>query len=159
MNNLPNNLEETLKEYTEIQQEEQELKARKQALQEKLKAHLRNDERKVLYPEIGGARLKVSYRSAVQVEYAEEELKSRLGERYRLILKPDPKKLRVELPNLENELEPLLDRIGSPSPDKVKAAVESGVVSAEEFKGAFTKTLREYVTVAMLRGSSSSFEA
>ena len=148
MTELTAEIEETLKEYTQLQQEEQALKERKHALQEKLKAHLRSDQQNIWYPEIDGARLKVSYRSVPQVEYDEEKLRERLGDRYSILLEPDIKKLRAELPNLGNELEPLLDRIGSPSPEKVKAAVESGTVSADEFKGAFTKTLREYISVA-----------
>lgn len=67
------------------------------------------------------------------------------------LLEPDIKKLRTELPNLGDELAPLLDRIGSPSPDKVKVAVESGAVSADEFKGAFAKTTKEYISVAVLK--------
>ncbi len=151
MTELTAEIEETLKEYTQLQQEEQALKERKHALQERLKAHLRSDERNIWYPEVDGIRLKVSYRSVPQVEYDEEKLRTRLGDRYHALLEPDIKKLRAELPALEGELEPLLDRIGSPSPEKVKAAVESGTVSADEFKGAFTKTVREYISVATLK--------
>lgn len=144
-------IEMALKEYTALQQEEQKLKERKRELQERLKAHLRNDNKNIWYPEVDGIRLKVSYRSVPQVEYDEEKLRTRLGDRYHALLEPDIKKLRTELPTLGNELAPLLDRIGSPSPDKVKAAVESGTVSADEFKSAFTKTVREYISVATLK--------
>jgi len=144
-------IEAVLEEYTKLQQEERELKERKHALQEKLKAHLRGDGQRVWYPEVGGARLKISYRSVPQVEYDEEMLRTRLGDRYAAILEPDLRKLRAELPNLGNELEPLLGRIGSPSPEKVRAAIESGAVSPGEFKDAFTKSAREYITVAPVR--------
>jgi len=151
MTELTAEIEETLTEYTQLQQEEQKLKERKHALQEKLKAHLCSSENNIWYPEVGDVRLKVSYRSTSNVEYDEETLRARLGERYRSLLKPDIKKLRAELPNLGSELAPLLDRIGSPSPEKVKAAVESGAVSADEFKGAFSKTRKEYISVAVLK--------
>lgn len=151
MTELTAEIEETLKEYTALQQEEQALKERKSVLQEKLKAHLRSDEKNIWYPEVDGVRLKVSYRSVPQVEYDEQTLRARLGDRYHALLEPDMKKLRAEVPALGNELESLLDRIGSPSPEKVKAAVESGTVSADEFKGAFTKTIREYISVATLK--------
>ena len=144
-------IEETLKQYTALQQEEQQLKERKHALQEKLKAHLRNDGNGIWNPEVDGVRLKDRYRSESRVEYDEQTLRNRLGDRYNALLEPDIKKLRSELPTLGNELAPLLDRIGSPSPEKVKTAVESGAVSADEFKGAFTKTVKEYISVATLQ--------
>lgn len=151
MPELTAEIEETLKEYTALQQQEQKLKARKHELQETLKAHLRSEGNSIWNPELGGTRLKVSYRSVPQVEYDEEKLRTRLGDRYRTLLEPDLKKLRAELPRLGNELEPLLERIGSLSPDKVKAAVEAGTVSADEFKGAFSKTMKEYIAVATLQ--------
>ena len=151
MTELTAGIAETLKEYTQLQQEEQALKERKHALQEKLKAHLRSHEQHIWHPEVDGVRLKVSYRSVPQVEYDEKKLRGRLGDRYHVLLEPDLKKLRAELPILGNELEPLLDRIGSPSPEKVKAAIESGTISVDELKGAFTKTVREYISVATLK--------
>jgi DNA repair exonuclease SbcCD ATPase subunit len=151
MPELTAEIAETLKEYTQIQQEELRLKERKQALQEKLKTHLRRDDTHVWFPEVSGMRLKVSYRSVTQVEYNEENLRARLGNRYRTLLEPDLKKLRAELLNLGNELEPLLERIGSPSPERVKAAVEAGTVSTDEFRGAFTKTVKEYISVVTLQ--------
>jgi hypothetical protein len=151
MPELTAEIAETLKEYTQIQQEELRLKERKQALQEILKTHLRNKEPNVWFPEVGDVRLKVSYRCVMQVEYDEEKLRARLGNRYRTLLEPDLKKLRAELPNLGNELEPLLERIGSPSPERVKAAIEGGTVSSAEFKGAFSKTVKEYISVATLQ--------
>jgi hypothetical protein len=141
----------TLAEYVELQRQEIELKERKHALQERLKQHLRGDENVVWHPEVGGVRMKVSYRSVSQVEYDEGTLRARLGDRYHALLEPDLHKLRAEIPSLAGELQPLLDRIGSPSPAKVKSAIESGTVSAAEFKGAFTKTVKEYITVAVLK--------
>ena len=79
MAELTSEIQAVLEEYTQLQQEEQKLKERKQGLQEQLKAHLRGDEKTVWYPEVGGTRLKVSCRSAQQVEYDEEKLRARLG--------------------------------------------------------------------------------
>jgi len=148
-----------LEEYSKLQQEERDLRGRKHALQEKLKAHLRGDAKKVWYPEICGTRLKVSFRSVPQVEYDEDMLRSRLGDRYESILEPDLRKLKVALPRLGKELEPLLGQIGSPSPDKVKAALHDGVVSSGEFKGAFTKTVKEYISVAHIRSGQESSDS
>jgi uncharacterized membrane protein YgcG len=44
-------------------------------------------------------------------------------------------------------LAPLLERIGTPSAEKVRAAVEQGAVRKEEFAGAFTKSVRRIVAV------------
>ncbi len=150
MTELTAEIEAALKEYTTLQKEEHELKERKQALQEKLKSHLRDGGDTVWNPEIEGVRLKVRFRSTSNVEYDEETLRRRLGDRYRTLLEPDIKKLRTELPNLEKELAPLLDRIGGLSPEKVKTAIKNGSVSAEEFKGAFTKSVKEYISVSSL---------
>jgi len=86
-----------------------------------------------------------------KVEYDEDMLRSRLGDRYESILEPDLRKLKAALPSLGKEMEPLLDQIGSPSPDKVKKAVDSGLVDSSEFKGAFVKSTKEYVSVAAIR--------
>ena len=152
---LTGEIEEVLREYTQLQQEEQRIKERKQVLQDKLKICFRGDGRNVWCPEVDGMRLKVSYRSVSQVEYDEETLRARLGDRFHALLEPDLKKLRAELPNLGKELEPLLDRIGSPTPGKVKTAVEAGTVSADDFKGAFTKTVKEYISVATLKENAA----
>lgn len=152
MQELTAEIEDTLREYTQIQQEEKRIKERKRELQEKLKDHLRDGGNCIWTPEVGGKHLKLRYRSEARFDYDEEKLRSRLGARYSDLLEPDIKKLRTQLPKLESELKPLLDRIGSPSPEKVRAAVESGTVSAEEFQGAFKKTVKEYISVAALKG-------
>ena len=140
-----------LEEYVTLQAEERRLRERKQELQERLKTHLRGEAQRQWFPEVGGERLKISYRSVPQLEYDEDLLRLRLGERYASILEPDLRKLKAELPNLGAELEPLLGRIGSPTPERVKAALHDKMVAAEEFKGAFTRTLKEYISVAHVR--------
>ncbi|MBN2704121.1 MAG: hypothetical protein JXR23_07915 [Pontiellaceae bacterium] len=150
MPKLTQEIEDTLREYTHLQKKEQELTQRKHELQDKLKSCFRGETQYIWNPEVDRTRLKVSYRSVPHVEYNEEILRKRLGDRYSALLEPDIRKIRAELPSLEEELKPLLDRIGSPSPEKVKTAVKSGTVTSEEFKGAFTKMLKEYVSVATL---------
>jgi hypothetical protein len=151
MNGITDEMEEVLRAYTRLQRQEQELKEQKRVLQEKLKAFSRGGAGKVWYPVVDQTRLKVSYRRVPQMEYDEQALRKRLGKRYRDLLEPDIRKLRAELPNIKEELKFLLDRIGSPSPEKVKAAMKSGTVSANEFKGAFTRIVKEYVSVATLQ--------
>lgn len=82
--------------------------------------------------------------------YGEDALHERLGERYRMLLAPDLRKLRAHVDELGQQLTPaMMDKVGSPAPEKVKAAIESGVVRLEEFKGAFRK--EETVSVAVAR--------
>jgi len=61
----------------------------------------------------------------------------RLGERYVQILAPGLNKLRSKMAEVEGLLAPALLSIGSPSREKVKAAIANGVVRQEEFTGAF----------------------
>lgn len=140
-----------LEEYVKLQLEERTLRERKQALQEKLKAHLRSEVNRQWFPEVGGERLKITYRINSNIVYDEEVLFNRLGDRYGSILAPDLRKMKTNLPNLGDELTPLLGRIGSPSPEKVKAAIESGLIEPSEFKGTYTKSVKEYVTVAHIK--------
>jgi len=141
-------LRDILLEYEGIQREEKALSERKDALKEKLALHMRSLNATEWMPEVEGRLFKVRYRHATVVEYDEEALRQRLGARYRHVLSPDPRKVRRHLGEVAPLLEPSLDVIGSPVPDKVKEAIASGVVSADEFKGAFKKTDKEYITVS-----------
>ena len=137
-----------LKEYEEIQREEKALKERKAALKDKLAAHMQTLNTKEWTPDIEGRPFKVRYRETVVINYDEAALRQRLGERYRHVLGPDLRKLRHHLDEVAPLLEPRLDIIGSPVPDKVKTAIAAGLVSAEEFKGSFEKTEKQYITVS-----------
>jgi hypothetical protein len=144
-------LGKTLARYLEIQQEERRLAEEKNRLRDVLAAHMDKMGRSLWFPIVAGQELKVRYNSVPQVLYNEELLRQRLGERYVRILAPDPKKLREHLAEIEPDLEPLLPLIGSPTPDKVRAAVEAGVVAKEEFRGAFEKSLKRILAVSRAR--------
>jgi hypothetical protein len=51
------------------------------------------------------------------------------------------------LDNLESTFSPVLSLIGSPSPEKVRLAIENGIVNKESFTGAFKKTVKRFVAV------------
>ena len=146
-------MESVLARYLEIQAEERRLREEKGRLQEALMAHLAGLEGKFWCPVVAGQPLIVSYARSVEIAYDEELLRERLGERYRRILRPDPRKLKARLDDVESCLEPVLDLIGSPHPDRVRSAVRSGVVSQEEFRGAFTKTEKHRIAVRRDRES------
>ena len=144
---LTTEIEDTLKRYLAIQAEERRLREEKRSLQEALMAHLAGLEGDYWNPVLAGERLVVHYTRSVEIEYDEELLRKRLGDRYGRILKPDLKKLKAHLAEVESCLEPVLDAVGSPHPDRVRSAILSGLVSKEEFRGAFAKTEKRRLAV------------
>ena len=75
----------------------------------------------------------------VRVQYDEQVLQQRLGDRYRSILAPDMKRMRKHMGEIEHLLEPAMDLIGAPSRDRVELCVQAGTMSVSDFVGAFDK--------------------
>jgi hypothetical protein len=150
---VPEEMLGVLSRYLAIQQEERRLQEEKDALQRQIAAHMGACKIEQWYPEVGGQRLAVRCRRSVRVDYDEEALRARLGDRYRLLLRPDVRKIKRNLEAVEPCLAGVLDLVGSPAPEKVKEAVAAGRVKVEEFAGAFAKT--EVVSVAVSRRSES----
>jgi hypothetical protein len=144
---LPVEIEKALRRYLEIQAEEQRLKEEKNDLRERIGEHMAGLEMKYWYPKIDGQALKVRYRETTAIEYNESLLHDRLGDRYATILAPDLRKIRLHLDELESLFTPVLSLIGSPSPEKVRVAIENGIVNKESFAGAFKKTVKRFVAV------------
>jgi len=153
MNNTPPapDIEALLSRYLSIQQQEQTLKEEKSALQERLAQHMESIGATMWFPEVAGQKLKVRHQKETVVEYNEQALQQRLGERYVAILEPDWRKIRRNLPALTPALTPHMPLIGTPSAAKVREAIESGTVRAEEFAGAFEKRTRHLVAVSRVR--------
>jgi hypothetical protein len=144
---LPVEIEKALRRYLEIQAEEQQLKQEKNDLREKISEHMADLQMKYWYPKIDGQALKVRYNETTAIEYNETLLHDRLGDRYLTLLAPDLRKIRLNLEKLESLFSPVLSLIGSPSPDKVRLAIENGIVNKESFAGAFKKTVKRFVAV------------
>ncbi len=144
---LPVEIEKALRRYVEIQAEEQKLKEEKRDLRERIGEHMADRHMKHWYPKIDGQALKVRYNETTAIEYNESLLHDRLGDRYLAILAPDLRKIRANLDKLESLLTPVLSFIGSPSPEKVRLAIEHGIVNKEAFTGAFKKTVKRFVAV------------
>jgi hypothetical protein len=143
-------LEIVLARYLEIQKEEIRLKEEKATLQGRLAAHMEAQQQTQWTPEVAGQPLVVRYRRTVRVSYDEQKLQERLGERYPALLTPDLRKLRPLVDELTPQLSiEWLTKVGSPAPEKVKAAIESGLVRQEDFKGAFRK--EESVSISVAR--------
>ena len=141
----------TLRRYLAIQAEEQRLHEEKTALQDTLARHMARMQRTQWYPDVDGQPLKVRATENTVVEYDEAVLRERLGDRYSAVLAPDIRKLKRALPEIAPLLSSALDRIGTPAPDRVRAAIDQGLVRKEEFAGAFRKTTRRSVAVARVR--------
>jgi len=144
-------IEQVLSRYVRIQDEEQRLREEKSQLQDKLREHMEPAGCTTWFVRAAGQDLKVVAYRKVEVEYDEPKLQSRLGDRYLSILSPDLRKMRDALPEISPHLQPVLGRIGSPDPEKVRAAIESGVADVKEFEGAFVKSLKHVVAVTRSR--------
>ncbi len=144
-------VEVALKRYLEIQRQSNEIQEEKSKLQDILTAHLSKYDDGFWFPIVEGVPLKIRFARESSIEYDEETLRSRLGEKYRCILKPDIGKIRTHLDELEEILLPVLDKVGSPDRDKVKEAIEDGVASKEAFAGAFKKVSKKRLAVMRVR--------
>ena len=148
---------QVLGRYLEIQRLQQELQEEKARLQQSLTAFLAREQDGMWYPTVAGTPLKVRYARESVVEYDEVALRQRLGDRYVHVLRPDPRKIRQNLAALEPLLAPKLADIGTPDRDRVRGAIERGLVRADEFAGAFRKSQR--VKIAVMRALPADLEA
>lgn len=151
MNEAQTDINAVLTLYLALQEQERTLREEKGRLQEQIAAHMQAANQTVWLPNVDGQRLKVRCHRSTTVEYDEPILKERLGERYNLILAPDLRKIRQNMETVAETLEPIMALVGSPSPDRVRSAIEKGLVTAGEFAGAFSKTTRDLVSVARAR--------
>lgn len=143
------NVERLLVRYLQIQDEMRQLDEEKASLNRQLCEHMAGYRQPCWFPTVAGQTLKIRVRHEVQVLYDEDLLRQRLGERYVQILRADPTKVRRHLAAVEDLLRPALDRVGSPDRDRVRTAVESGIVPRDAFSGAYEKTA--WTTVAVMR--------
>jgi hypothetical protein len=146
---VPPAVEQLLLRYLEIQENQRQLDEEKARLRDQLAEYLRDWQAPFWHPVVGGQPLKVRVKRDTEVVYQEELLRQRLGERYALILRPDPAKLRKHLTEITGCLQPVLDLVGSPHRDAVRDAIGNGTVRKEEFAGAYEK--KEKVTLAVMR--------
>jgi len=142
-------LGDVLRRYMEIQKEQQRLREEKKELQNKLKQAMEDMRGRFWYPTVDGVSLKVAHSRKQEVVYDDDVLRQRLGERFALVARPDVKKMREHMGEVERCVAPILDMVGSVDRDRVKAAIENGQVQREEFRGAFRKETA--VRIAVMR--------
>ena len=148
-------IERVLQRYLEIQRQDQALQQEKNELQQALARYLERAPDGMWFPTVAGTPVKVRYTREMVIEYNEPVLRQRLGERYVHVVKPDVRKIRSHLAELEPLLAPALAEIGSPDRERVRAAVEQGLVRTEEFAGAFRKQTRARVAVMRVQPSGA----
>ena len=146
-------MEKTLSRYLDLQEEERNVKQEKKMLQNILARHLSGSGRKYWFPVVADKRLKVRYEEVTEIEYDEGLLLDRLGERYVHILSPDVRKIKKRMDDVEPLLVEMLDTIGTPDRAKVRRAIQQGLISRNEFEGAFRKSTKTRVAVSLLTAS------
>jgi len=139
-----------LTRYLEIQAEERRIAEEKHSLQRRLAAHFRGFRGRYWFTEIGNRRLRITYNESMKVEYNEEALRNRLGDRYREILSIDWNKLKGRGNLIESLLQPYVAEIGSPDREKIRSAIAEGRFSVEDFRGTFTKSGKPFVAVSIV---------
>lgn len=90
----------------------------------------------------------LKYKKLEKINYHENLLKDRLQDRFKTILVPDPNKLRKNMDKAIKLLDPILEEIGKVSKERVKEQVKLGHIQLDEFKGAFTKEVKNVLYVS-----------
>ena len=147
--NLTPEIAVVLTRYLELQAEEKRLKDEKKRLQEILGGHLSRSGLQNWYPKLEGRTVAINTSQRDSVQYDEGILRTRLGSRFPVILAPDKNKVAQYEPEVHRLLEPIIEVIGSVHRDKVRAAVDQGIVKREEFEGAFSR--KKWMVISVRR--------
>ncbi len=148
---IPEEMAAMLTRYAELIDLEEGIRREKAGLRDELYRLMGAQGMERIRTRVGEQGFKVSRRQKVEVTYDEELLASRLQERYREILAVDTKKLRKNLDEVAPLLESKLELVGTPTRDKVRAAIESGALQVEDFAGTFEKTVTPMVYVSRVK--------
>ncbi len=147
---LTPDIESLLKQYLQRCAELERLEEERRILEHKVADQLGDRSRGAWEMDTNGNTVRVEAEKRTQIEYDEDVLRKRLEDRYEAILKPDLDKIAPVLDQIEPCFDHILALIGTPSPGKVREAIEEGLVTKEEFEGAFRKTSRPEITITEL---------
>ncbi|MGI5870008.1 MAG: hypothetical protein ACOX9C_11260 [Kiritimatiellia bacterium] len=150
---LPEDIAQALRRYLEIQEETAALQAERHELRDQIAAYMASIGATTIAPVVDGTRVFVRNNVKQVIDYNEDLLKERLGPDYRLTLWPDPDKIKRNLPKVATLLLPIIEEIGSPSPEAIKAAINGGKLRKEQFDGAFERRQTQSFAVARERGA------
>lgn len=136
-----------IRRYMQIQQEIAALEKEREQLRDSLVNELEGKVPEKWNSLIDGKTILVVHRRKITVHYDERLLRDRLGGRYAEILEIDGAKIRKNRELVRPFLAPVLDRIGTPAAARVEAAIHSGSLPVEVFKGAFHKDVTPYISI------------
>jgi hypothetical protein len=142
-----NKLQDLLIRYQEIDQELERLEIEKKALRESIKENLRDSGKFFHSSAVGDEQYILELKESTEVQYDEKILAQRLGKDYLLILKPDIKKIRQHLHEMQPAWAPYLAQIGTPSRAFIRRQISNGVLDQQAFQGAFKKIHKETLYV------------
>ncbi|MFC1746597.1 hypothetical protein ACFL35_21575 [Candidatus Riflebacteria bacterium] len=134
-------LEKIIQRYVEIENIIAQLEEEKDEIRDALKNMLLDAgaEKRIVDTKEHIIQLSLSKRT--RVEYDEEKLKARLGDKIRYVLTPDIKRIRQNFNALLDipEVDPL--KYGKPAKNLVKQCIQNKVFRLEEFSGTFEKSI------------------
>ena len=136
-----------IRRYMQIQQEIAALEQERERLRESLVNGLEGKVPPRWHSEIDGKPILVVHRRNMTVRYDERLLRDRLGDKYAEILEIDGTKIRKNRELVRPILAPVIDCVGTPAAARVEAAIRSGTLPVEAFKGAFKKTYSPYISI------------
>lgn len=99
--------------------------------------------------QIMGRPVRVTRQERTQITYNEELLRQRLGDRYRMIIGLDKKRLTEREDEVLRWLGDHAVEVGRVDRDKVKAALEQGACSSDEFRGTFERKVTYTVALQL----------
>ncbi len=132
-------LHRLLAEYRKMERAMTRLEDTKKTLRAALQRILEEEGESIFLANVDDEPIILELKPRVEIRYNEDLLRSRLGQDYHRILQPDLAKIRQHLAELESDLAPHLDKIGSPSREKIQQLVSSGEIPMDAFRGAFQK--------------------
>ena len=147
MTEMPLGTAGLIRRYMQIQQEIAALEKEREQLRDSLVNGLEGKVPEKWNSLIDGKTVLVVHRRKITVHYDERLLRDRLGGRYAEILEIDGTKIRKNRELVRPFLAPVLDRIGTPAAARVEAAIHSGSLPVEVFKGAFHKEVTPYISI------------
>lgn len=140
-------LQVLLQEYRQVEDEIAAMEEERQGLRARIMELLAAAGKDHASVTVGDETLFLVLEKRSEITYNEPLLRERLGDKYPEILDPDPRKLRRYPPEMREALLPFLEQIGSPSRDRIRAAIERGDVSQAAFEGAFQKNRKTILYV------------
>lgn len=139
----PGDILDALNRYRELQAAVRE----KEQIEKQLADYLSGLQAEELSVDLPSGPVRIRLVRQSDIRYNNEMLKERLGERYEALLKPDLEKIREHLDAISPCFDNILEYVGSVSPEKVREAIEDGIVEKEEFDGAYSKTTHRRIDI------------